>query len=94
MTERKTFPWTSIVAVFVTVFALLGAYVSGYFWLSEFYDETVPQEEVAIERYYERPWMATCFAPAARLEAKLRQGTVTIAYPNDSGEIQELVIEP
>ena len=60
-----------ILALLTIVGTLLGAYVAGYFWLGEkvdfpFYNPA--NGGFLMARYYRNEWIATVFAPAAKVE--------------------------
>lgn len=80
MTSRSSTA-APILAVLAIVLVTLGAYVGGYFWLSQRID-LAPN---AFVRDYNNAWLNTAFRPAARIESWLCGVSVYSGLTDDDG---------
>ena len=76
MTSRPSFT-VPILAILAILFALLGAYVGGYFWLGKV--DTVSRPGTR-ERFYNRQWLCVIYKPLGKVETWLTGNGVDINY--------------
>ena len=83
MTARPSIA-SPILAALLLLLLPLGAYIAGYYWLTEgYFWFQSPGRTAIVDRHYRAHWEAQLFTPAARVEGVLRGCKVTLRYLGD-----------